>query len=126
MDIIQQIKRTAATEAKANPKIANDIWESARMSLGESADGESPAHELELFLGHLEKRVSPHIASFSFYSFQQRSLANGRNAAKFLKNLSCFPFSSSQILVSFIYWMAAIASAHHKATGSPRIQFSIV
>jgi len=49
MNEINQIKAIARTEAKACPKLATEIWESARMALGEIADGESPAHELELF-----------------------------------------------------------------------------
>lgn len=53
MNPIDQIKQTARKEAKANPGIANDIWESARLALSEIADGESPAHELELFEDHL-------------------------------------------------------------------------
>jgi hypothetical protein len=55
MHEIQLIKHIAQREAKANPKLANDIWESARLALGEIADGESPAHELELFENRLRE-----------------------------------------------------------------------
>jgi len=55
MNPIDQIKQTAQREAKAYPKLANDIWESARLALGEIADGESPAHELELFEDHIRE-----------------------------------------------------------------------
>jgi len=54
-NVIQQIKRTAVAEAKANPRLANDIWESARLALGEIAAGESPQNEYELFLNDLEE-----------------------------------------------------------------------
>ena len=53
MNEIQQIKQIAQKEAKANPKLAKDIMESARLALGEIADGESPHHELELFEDHI-------------------------------------------------------------------------
>ena len=52
---IDQIKQIARKEAKANPQLANSIMESARMSLGEIAAGESAANELELFEGHIEE-----------------------------------------------------------------------
>ena len=55
MNEINQIKQIARKEAAANPKLANSIWESARLALGEIADGESPAHELELFEDHIEE-----------------------------------------------------------------------
>jgi hypothetical protein len=52
---IQLIKQIALKEAKAHPHLANDIWESARLALGEIADGESAAHELELFEDHINE-----------------------------------------------------------------------
>jgi hypothetical protein len=52
---IQLIQQIARKEAKANPKLANDIMESARLALSEIAAGESPAHELELFEDHIEE-----------------------------------------------------------------------
>ena len=55
MDEINQIKRIARTEAQANPKLAHDIMESARLALGEIADGESAHHELELFEDHIQR-----------------------------------------------------------------------
>ena len=53
---IQLIKQIALREAKENPKLADAILESARMSLGEIAAGESPHHELELFKSHIEEQ----------------------------------------------------------------------
>lgn len=50
---IDQIRQVARKEAKASPKLANQIMESARLALSEIADGESPAHELELFEDHI-------------------------------------------------------------------------
>ncbi len=55
MNPIDQIKHTARKEAAANPRLAASIMESARMSLGEIVAGESPQHELELFLGHIDE-----------------------------------------------------------------------
>lgn len=55
MNEINQIKRIALREAKANPKLANEIWESARLALAEIADGESAHHELELFEDHIKE-----------------------------------------------------------------------
>jgi hypothetical protein len=52
---IQLIKQIALKESKAHPHLASAIMESARMSLGEIADGESAAHELELFEDHIEE-----------------------------------------------------------------------
>ena len=55
MNPIDQIRQLARKEASANPKLANQIMESARLALGEIADGESPAHELELFENHIRE-----------------------------------------------------------------------
>ncbi len=52
---IQRIKQVALKEAKAHPELANEILESARLALCEIAAGESPHHELELFLGRLDE-----------------------------------------------------------------------
>jgi hypothetical protein len=49
MNPIDQIKQIARREARARPRLANDIMESARPAPGEIADSESPAHEPELF-----------------------------------------------------------------------------
>ena len=55
MHEIQLIPQIARKEAKANPKLANQIMESARLALSEIAAGESPAHELELFEDQLRE-----------------------------------------------------------------------
>ncbi len=52
---IQRIKQVALKEAKAHPKLAASIMESARLALCEIAAGESPAHELELFEDRLKE-----------------------------------------------------------------------
>ena len=52
---IQRIQQIARREVKEHPELANAIMESARMSLSEIADGESPHHELELFESHIEE-----------------------------------------------------------------------
>jgi hypothetical protein len=55
MTEICQMKQTAQREAKDHPQLANDIWESASLALGEIADGESPGHELGLFEDQLRE-----------------------------------------------------------------------
>jgi hypothetical protein len=52
---IQLIPQIAQKESRANPKLANQIMESARLALSEIAAGESPAHELELFKDHIRE-----------------------------------------------------------------------
>ncbi len=60
MNEINQIKQTAQREAKANPKLAEQILDAARLALSEIADGESPHHELELFEDQIkELKESP-------------------------------------------------------------------
>ena len=55
MNEINRIKQIAQKESKAHPRLANDILESARLVLGEIADGESAHHELELFENHVQE-----------------------------------------------------------------------
>ena len=52
---IQRIQQIAQQKAKEHPELANEILESARMSLTEIAAGESPHHELELFESHIKE-----------------------------------------------------------------------
>ena len=59
MNEINQIKRIARTESKAHPHLAKEIMESARLALGEIADGESAHHELELFEDHIQELKGP-------------------------------------------------------------------